>query len=180
MISLDIYKNGNHIEIEFDDSKYDLEQMREDWKEFVQHNDRDSFRDYCEWEQENNFDEDDDDFDEDEHEAMGYYSDGGIDYMERFPDKDMVENVYEYHLKNLMDLDKYLLEKKREVMSKYEVVYKLTERHTFVVEANSEQEANLKAQEEIDGGGLAEHDPNQDDWYYSDTLEIPEQEGSDD
>lgn len=63
-------------------------------------------------------------------------------------------------------------------MSKYEVVYKLTERHTFVVEANSEEEANLKAQEEIDGGGLAEHDPNQDDWYYSDTLEIPEQEVS--
>ena len=127
MISLDIYKNGNHIEIEFDDSKYDLEQMREDWIEFVQHNDRDSFRDYCEWEQENNFDEDDDDFDEDEHEAMGYYSDGGIDYMERFPDKDMVENVYEYHLKNLMDLDKYLLEKKRKVMSKYKVLYKSTE-----------------------------------------------------
>lgn len=111
MITLDIYEDGKHTEIEFDDSKYDLDQMREDWIEFVQHNDRDSFQDYCQWEQENNFDEDDDDFDEDEHEAMGYHSDGGVDYMGRFPVKDMVENVYGYHLKNLMDLDKYLVER---------------------------------------------------------------------
>lgn len=61
-------------------------------------------------------------------------------------------------------------------MSKYKVLYKSTETLQVVVEANSEEEAYALAKE-MDGG---EFDPIASDWYYSDTLEIPEEEISND